>query len=424
MSKINLLTKAFLKSDNEELSQSIARLVFLFIINMFFIINMLITDNYPLALLSLGISLSVSAYAVAHYKWVKKYPDENHLRRLIAIMLDISSVTTGLFFLEWIGLLIYPLYIWIIIGNGMRFGSQYLLMAMILALLEFGPMPFFHPFWIEHFKVSMGLIGMIILLPLFFLVMIKRLQMANEELKKQLKIQQEHEGILIQQSRQAAMGEMISNIAHQWRQPLNALSLLIQNIDNMYDMKLLDDEYMKRSVDKATNLTQKMSHTIDDFRDFFKPNKQKILFSIAQEIHNSLNIIEASFNNANIEVVLDLEKINEYNGYPNEFSQVVLNILANAKDILIEKKIQNPKIWISMYAKDKDIIIEIVDNGGGIEADIIDKIFDPYYTTKDEGKGTGIGLYMSKLIIENHLSGMISVENNSDGAKFTIQLKI
>ena len=363
MSQINLLTKAFLKSDNEELSQAIARLVFLFIINVYFVINILITDDYPLALLSLSISLSVNVYAIAHYKWVKIHPDKNYFRRLVAIILDVSSVTIALFFLEWIGLLIYPLYIWIIVGNGMRFGSKYLFIAMIATLLEFGPMPFFHPFWMQQFHISMGLIGIIIILPLFFLVMIRRLQMANEELKKQLKIQQKHESILIQQSRHAAMGEMISNIAHQWRQPLNALSLLIQNIDNMYDMNLLDDAYMKRSVKKATNLTQKMSHTIDDFRDFFKPNKHKILFSIADEIHNSLNIIEASLKNVNIEVILDLENINEYYGYPNEFSQVILNILANAKDILVEKKIQNPKIWISMYGKKKDITIEIMEEG-------------------------------------------------------------
>ncbi len=228
--------------------------------------------------------------------------------------------------------------------------------------------------------------------------------------------------LLIQQSRQAAMGEMIGNIAHQWRQPLNALGLVLQNLNFEYQMGTLNDDFMQRSVDKGQKLTQTMSKTIDDFRNFFKPNKLKEHFKISDVINSTIDLIGASYENNSIKIILNLDKEIEFHGYPSEFSQVILNILNNAKDVLIEKSIGTREVKISTFQKDSNIVIHISDNAGGVRANIIEKIFEPYFTTKEEGKGTGIGLYMSKTIIETNMSGSLSVINENNGAKFIIIL--
>jgi len=243
-----------------------------------------------------------------------------------------------------------------------------------------------------------------------------RVQIESEKSRK-------NEQLLIQQSRQAAMGEMIGNIAHQWRQPLNALGLVLQNIHFTYQMDDLNDEFMQKSVDKGKMLTTTMSKTIDDFRDFFKPNKLKEKFYVSDIINSSIELIEASYKNYNITLETNLNQDIIIHGYPGEFSQVILNILSNAKDALVDNKEENRIISISSHKKNNDVIIEVKDNAGGIPKDIITKIFDPYFTTKEEGKGTGIGLYMTKTIVENNMGGKISVENIDDGACFSITLQ-
>lgn len=239
---------------------------------------------------------------------------------------------------------------------------------------------------------------------------------VREESEKSRK----NEQLLIQQSRQAAMGEMIGNIAHQWRQPLNALGLVLQNIQFSYMMGDLDEEFIEKSVKKGKMLTTSMSKTIDDFRDFFKPNKLKEHFSLAESIEKTVELIEASYKNSNIEIRTNLEENVEINGYPSEFSQVILNILSNAKDALIEHKDEDRVVTIEAFSEDATAIITIEDNAGGIPEEIITKIFDPYFTTKEEGKGTGIGLYMTKTIVENNMGGKLIVSNEDSGAKFTI----
>jgi signal transduction histidine kinase len=219
------------------------------------------------------------------------------------------------------------------------------------------------------------------------------------------------------------MGEMIGNIAHQWRQPLNALGLVLQNIHFTYQMDELNDEFMQKSIDKGKMLTSSMSKTIDDFRDFFKPNKLKENFNVSQIIKNTTELIEASYNNNNITLKTDLDTDITIEGYPSEFSQVILNILSNAKDALMEYKVSSRIVNIKTYEQNNKIIISIEDNAGGIPKEIISKIFDPYFTTKEEGKGTGIGLYMSKTIIENSMGGELEIVNSTDGAKFIIKLK-
>ncbi|PLY05279.1 MAG: sensor histidine kinase [Arcobacter sp.] len=245
------------------------------------------------------------------------------------------------------------------------------------------------------------------------------------KIEEGIKKHRKQEEILIQQSKLASMGEMIGNIAHQWRQPLNALSLLIQNIQLLYQLGQLDDEYMEKSVKKAKLLTTKMSRTIDDFRNFFMPNKTKKIFSLNNSIRESINIMDSMLKHHQIKITINFEKEKiSSEGYPNEFSQALLNILNNSKDAIIQENIKNPEILIHLYEKDSFAIIEISDNAKGIPKDILDKVFEPYFTTKHQSQGTGIGLYMTKTIIENNMQGNLSVYNSKDGAVFTIKMPL
>ncbi|MFY9080690.1 sensor histidine kinase [Aliarcobacter butzleri] len=251
----------------------------------------------------------------------------------------------------------------------------------------------------------------------------------NTELEEKVIVetskQKEQEQLLIQQTRLAAMGEMIGNIAHQWRQPLNALGLILQNFKFSYEIGELDEKMIDKSVKKATMLTENMSKTIDDFRNFFRPNKAKENFKINEGITKAVELIESTFEHNNIKLEKDFVSSEiEFFGFANEFSQVILNLLTNAKDAVLENKIENPLIIIQTKIDDEYIYISIKDNGLGIKDEIINKIFEPYFTTKDEGKGTGIGLYMSKIIIENNMNGKIEVKNEQNGANVIIKLPI
>ncbi len=246
----------------------------------------------------------------------------------------------------------------------------------------------------------------------------------EERVTEEIRKQQKQEQLLIQQSKLAAMGEMIGNIAHQWRQPLNALSLVLQNINFAYEMDDLSEEFMHKSMDKANLLTNTMSKTIDDFRNFFKPNKQEVEFFISDTIKNAISLIESTFQHHNITIESKINDDANIKGFPNEFSQVVLNILNNAKDAIIENNIGSGKVLINVEKIDNKATISVIDNAGGIPNDILEKVFNPYFTTKEEGKGTGIGLYMSKNIIETNMNGKLLVENIENGAKFVIIVPI
>ncbi|MHB9117662.1 MAG: PAS domain-containing protein [Burkholderiales bacterium] len=254
-------------------------------------------------------------------------------------------------------------------------------------------------------------------------------RMAETQLRKlnetlELRIQEEvsknreKDHLLIQQSRLAAMGEMIGNIAHQWRQPINALSLLLNNIKDAHRFNELDEQFLDTAAADGDRMIRQMSATIDDFRNFFRPNKTKENFSLQQAVHDALALVEPSFKNCNISITLTDREVPETKGYRNEYSQVLLNILNNAKDAILERKIREGKLDIRLIHEGQLVKVIIRDNGGGIPADTAAKIFDPYFTTKD--KGTGIGLYMSKVIIENNMGGTIEFRNHGEGAEFTI----
>ncbi|RLA78872.1 MAG: hypothetical protein DRG78_14115 [Epsilonproteobacteria bacterium] len=245
----------------------------------------------------------------------------------------------------------------------------------------------------------------------------------QKEVDEQLRNLREKDTMLIQQSRLASMGEMIGNIAHQWRQPLNVLGIKNMALEMNYKAGKIDDKFIDDFIKDSSRTIQHMSDTIDDFRDFFKPDKQKEDFNIYNSINKSIEVVSDSFINYNIQCVVNGDHNIILNGYQNEFGQVMLNLLSNAKDAIKMNDIEDAKISIDMTQTKKVIIIEIKDNAGGIPVDIIDKVFDPYFTTKDKSQGTGVGLYMSKMIIENNMGGKLTVKNGDDGAIFTIAFK-
>ncbi len=252
-----------------------------------------------------------------------------------------------------------------------------------------------------------------------------KLEKENIELTNKLQIEElkQKDELLIQQSKMASMGEMISSIAHQWRQPLNALGLTVQKIKLYYDENLLTSDNLNKSIEKSNMIVNKMSDTIDDFRNFFKIDKKEEEFSIYDSINNSLSIVDSSLIKYNIKV--DISKWQEeikYFGVKNELEQVLINIIINAKDALKENNISNPKIQIKISKTDDKTVIKISDNALGIPEENIENIFKSYFTTKGEDKGTGIGLYMSKMIIEDTMNGTLSVENINDGACFIIEI--
>jgi signal transduction histidine kinase len=244
--------------------------------------------------------------------------------------------------------------------------------------------------------------------------------LVHEEITKR----QKQEQLLIQQSKLASMGEMIGNIAHQWRQPLNALGLVIQNIQLTYMMDELNDDFIEKSVSKANLLTSTMSKTIDDFRNFFKPNKEITKFSLDNSINNSLSLISSTFEHNGVSIKYEIVNDIDVIGFPNEFSQVILNILTNSKDAFVENEIINSVVSLEIKRDDNYGYVIIKDNAGGIPLNIIEKVFEPYFTTKEEGKGTGIGLYMSKIIIEKNMNGQLYVNNINDGAQFTVMVPL
>jgi len=224
--------------------------------------------------------------------------------------------------------------------------------------------------------------------------------------------------LLIQQSRLASMGEMIGNIAHQWRQPLNALGLVLGNLKDAYDYDDLTDDYFAELHGKGNQLIQAMSTTINDFRDFFLPEKERSIFSVKDQVEYAVALIESNLTAAGIKIHINIMQDIEVNGYPNEYSQIILNLISNAKEAIIENKEERGEITISIYSKGNKGYLTIVDNGGGIKPDAIEHVFDPYFTTKE--RGTGVGLYMSKMIIERNMEGEIQAENVGKGAKFSV----
>lgn len=233
------------------------------------------------------------------------------------------------------------------------------------------------------------------------------------------------QNLLVEQSKSAALGEMISMIAHQWRQPLQAVSILIQKLPLLKMLKgELTDETLEEVVSQVTIQLDYMSKTIDDFRDYFKPNKKKEEVYIENVINKSMDFLSYLFKLNSVEIKYKNESTTRIYIFLNEMVQVFINLAKNSCDAMIEKNIEDRFISIYSYEKDGDLFIEFEDNAGGMKPEVMGKIFDPYFSTKSKKNGTGLGLYMSKTIIEQHSSGRISVSNTDNGAKFTIKLPL
>ena len=244
----------------------------------------------------------------------------------------------------------------------------------------------------------------------------------EERVREELAQNRQKDLLLIQQSRLAAMGEMVHNIAHQWRQPLNALALVIRNIKDDYEFGELGPESLNHAVSSAQNLLNRMSSTIDDFRDFFRPDQEKKPFDVAAAVRQAASIMEAAYRNNHIALELELSQDLVADGFPSQYSQAVLNILANAKETIQSRKIDPGLVRVRLAAEGGWATLTVEDNGGGIPADILPKVFDPYFTTKEQG--SGIGLYMTKMIIERNMGGRVGAANSEGGARLTIAVPL
>ena len=237
---------------------------------------------------------------------------------------------------------------------------------------------------------------------------------------------------LMRSEKMAAMGEMIGNIAHQWRQPLSAISTGVTGMQIQKEIASLSDEDFNKTCTMVNANAQYLSKTIDAFRDFIKGDKRKIEFSLKDCINSFLRLVEGSIKTNNLNIVLDIEKDILINNYPNELLQCIFNIFNNSKDVLKEREIKDRYIFISSIIKNDNVIISIKDNGQGVSENILPNIFDPYFTTKHQSKGTGLGLSMTHNLIVKGMNGTIEASNitfmhnniNYTGLEFKITLPL
>ena len=290
-----------------------------------------------------------------------------------------------------------------------------------------------HAFWYLAFFIAL-LCSTISFIGYF--IYSKKLKELNSSLEQTVSSEilknDEKNRILFQQNKMAAMGEMIENIAHQWRQPLSVITTVASSLKLKKEYDILSDEEYNKDLNHIVETANYLSNTIDDFRYYFSPNKDKNLFNTKGLINRCINIINIDFTNKRIKVVQNIEELTMFN-FENELLQVMINILNNSKDELI--KIENEQdrvVFIDLYKNKNELIIKIKDSAGGIPTEIIDRVFEPYFTTKHKSKGTGIGLYMCEEIIIKHIKGKIKVSNEKyiyedksyTGALFEISIPI
>ncbi|PLY07799.1 MAG: hypothetical protein C0625_04330 [Arcobacter sp.] len=239
---------------------------------------------------------------------------------------------------------------------------------------------------------------------------------SGDDITDILKLEKENkkrEQVLFNQSKMASMGEMLRNIAHQWRQPLSTISTAASGVKIQKELNILKDEDFYNSMDAIVGTTKYLSQTIDDFQNFFKIDNSLKEFPCSHLLENIKNLINTSYKANDIEFIVESCESGLIHGYFNEIIQIVINILNNAKDAFTDTKLENKVVIINTKIKNKKLVLTIKDNAGGIPRNIIDKIFEPYFTTKHQSLGTGIGLYMTKNIIENRLHGSIEVKNEN-----------
>ncbi|MDR2080653.1 MAG: PAS domain-containing sensor histidine kinase [Campylobacteraceae bacterium] len=252
----------------------------------------------------------------------------------------------------------------------------------------------------------------------------KELRELNQNLERRIAEEteknREKDRLMFQQARLAAMGETISNIAHQWRQPLSELGIIIFTMKKYFTDK--NEKGIEKQYEHAKKVITKMSKTIEDFRNFSNPDKEKSSFSVKNMIEDTLSILKGSLRKAAINIEVDIDEHITAYGYKNELSQAVLNLISNAKDALLDKLLGEKTLKISSTQNDNFTTLSIADNAGGIDDAAMDKIFEPYFTTKHANLGTGLGLYIVKTIIESSMNGNVCVKNENGGANFIIKI--
>ena len=241
----------------------------------------------------------------------------------------------------------------------------------------------------------------------------------------------EKENLLAQQSKMAAMGEMLENIAHQWRQPLSMISVNASNIQVQNEFGTIDDSMIDKAMKDIDLSAQYLSKTIDDFRNFFNQSKEPMTFDLKDVVEKCLVLVDTKFDNNEIKVIKHIDDLS-VRTLENELIQVLMNLFKNAVDALEQSEQDDKYIFVDIFSNDKSIFINVKDNGGGIPEDVIERIYEPYFTTKHKSQGTGIGLYMSFEIVSKHLNGSLDAQNeifkynNTEykGALFTIKLPL
>jgi signal transduction histidine kinase len=233
---------------------------------------------------------------------------------------------------------------------------------------------------------------------------------------------QEKERAMLHQSRLARVGVMLSMIAHQWRQPLSEVSAILMELETASKFKQIDGEMIGEAVSESNKQIEFMSHTIDDFRNFFKPDKTKVDFSVSVSCDEAISLADAAIKNAQIVLTKQVRCDSIVYGYEREFAQVILNLITNAKDILNQRAIPKPTIEVCIDQREGQVVVTVEDNAGGVKEEDVEMIFEPYFTTKSSAKGTGLGLYISKMIIENNMGGEFCVVNTDKGALFTVKI--
>lgn len=258
----------------------------------------------------------------------------------------------------------------------------------------------------------------------------KKFKKHEKEIQKYIDEKNKQQHILSQQAKMAAMGEMLGNIAHQWRQPLSVITTAATGMKLQKEFDALDNESFERSIENITNSALYLSKTIDDFRNFFKTDKTEVSFDMEEIFDKVFKLMEGQFKTNDIIFIKKIEKIKAF-GLENEFIQALINILNNSKDALMER--ETPRlIFINVYEENSKAIIKIKDNAGGIDKEIIDKVCEPYFTTKHQAKGTGIGLYMTEEIIVKHMNGSFDIHNTEvkyedkiyKGVEITIEIDL
>lgn len=251
------------------------------------------------------------------------------------------------------------------------------------------------------------------------------LKVLNENLASEVsyKMKEIHykDAMLMEKTKLAAMGEMIGSIAHQWRRPLSTLHINLETLEDDYDEGKIDKTFLKEHIEKNSEIIQYMSKTIDDFQNFYKIDKEMVQFDVMEKIESALALQLNQLDKNGIKVIKEGASFIVF-GYPREFQQVILSIISNAKDALLENDIKDPYIKIKVSSNNTDGMVSICDIAGGIEAENLAKVFEPYFTTKDDKGGTGLGLYISKMIIEKNMHGHLSISNKDEGTEVLITL--